>query len=131
MEPPSSRTSRPGTAGGQSRQRRARSNDLLDDSDDAVANERPEKPRSPPVRPSTQRATSSTPRAAAMDAARRAPKNDPDGYERLRLEVESLQTKLRDADFAKTQAQASVHAFKTNVCLYLQVTAVHPSFASL
>lgn len=105
MESPS-RTSRPGTAGGLSRQRRARSNDL-GDSDDAAQNERQqEKQRSPPVRPSTQRATSSTPRAAAMDAARRTPSSDPDEYEILRLEVESLQTRLRDADFAKTQAQA-------------------------
>ncbi|CAM9497383.1 unnamed protein product, partial [Scytosiphon promiscuus] len=105
MENPS-RTGRPGTAGGLSRQRRARSNDL-DDSDDAAGNERLGKQHSPPVRPSTQRATSSTPRAAAMNAGGRVPGNDPDEYERLQLEVESLRTNLRDADFAKTQTQAS------------------------
>lgn len=102
MESPS-RQSRPRTAGGLARQRREQSHDH--DDDDGTEDQEIHR-RCPPVRPSTQRATSSTPRAAAVDAARRTPDNSPDEFQRLRLEVESLRTKLREADFAKAQAQA-------------------------
>ncbi|CAM9459906.1 unnamed protein product [Ectocarpus fasciculatus] len=102
MEPPL-RQRRPESAGGSiSRHRRAYSNDS-DDNDNIIGN------RPAPVRPSTHRATKSTPRAAA-EAARRLSVDPVDerAMGKVRLEVEALRDKLSEADLAKAQAQVQL-----------------------
>lgn len=93
------RRQRPMTTTG-SRQR-AHSNDHHHDRDIeddlAVQQERPR-----PVRPSTHRNTRSTPRAVE---AMRCMSGNEDAVGPIRAELETIRTELREADFAKSQAQ--------------------------
>ncbi|CAM9312587.1 unnamed protein product [Ectocarpus sp. 6 AP-2014] len=89
-------------AGGSTSRHRLYSNDS-DDNDNIDGN------RLAPVRPSTHRATKSTPRAAA-EAARRFSVDPVDerAMGKVRLEVEALRDKLSEADLAKAQAQVQL-----------------------
>lgn len=114
METPSH--NRPVTAGSLSRQRHAHSNDRDYNDDNAFEDDRPEQQRPPPVRPSTQRNTRSTPRAAAENARRLSGGNGPDedAILTIRSEMEALKAKLRASDFAKSQAQVRRESYKVS-----------------
>lgn len=79
---------------------RAHTNDRDIEEDLAVQQERPR-----PVRPSTQRNSRSTPRAVE---AMRCMSGNEDEVGPIRAELEMIRTKLREADFAKSQAQVLV-----------------------
>lgn len=99
---------RPVTAGSISRQRRGHSNDhdYNDDNDCGdVCSAQQQHPT--PNRPSTQRSTKSTPRALAEAGKRLSggTRSDEDAIRTMRSEMETLKTKLRASDLAKSQAQ--------------------------
>ncbi|CAM9607448.1 unnamed protein product [Ectocarpus sp. 12 AP-2014] len=102
MEAPSRQRRVESAAGGSTSRHRLYSNDS-DDNDDIDGS------RPAPVRPSTHRATKSTPRAAA-EAARRLSVDPVDerAMGKVRLEVEALRAKLSEADLAKAQAQVQL-----------------------
>ncbi|CAB1097114.1 unnamed protein product [Ectocarpus sp. CCAP 1310/34] len=101
MEAPSRQRRVESAAGGSTSRHRLHSNDSNDD-DDIDGN------RPAPVRPSTHRATKSTPRAA-VEAARRLSVDPVDerAMGKVRLEVEALRDKLSEADLAKAHAQVA------------------------
>lgn len=116
MEAPSRQRRVESAAGGSTSRHRLYSNDS-DDNDNIDGN------RPAPVRPSTHRATKSTPRAAA-EAARRlsADPMDERAMGKVRLEVEALRDKLSEADLAKAQAQVHVTVIYSQIgCFFAEI----------